>query len=1435
MKKLFITYFLLISGLIISGQDWTKNLPKDKVQNGTLTFYELQKAFNDYWEPFNIKDGYYIDSQGEKVKAGGWKQFRRWEWYWENRIVKETGLFPETSASEELEKYLKENPAGKSGSGNWTSLGPTTTTGGYAGLGRLNCVGFVSGDNNSIYVGSASGGIWKTTNGGTSWTPLGDNNAVLGVSDIVVVPGSSPHTIYIATGDRDGGSLWALGGGQSNDNNSVGVLKSIDGGATWNSTGLSFTASQHRTVNRILLHPSDNNILYAATSVGVYKTINGGTSWTLLTGNVYIDLEFKPGTPATLYGSNWNGDIYRSINDGTSWTATLSTSYSRTELAVSANNTAIVYAIITDGSGLAGIYKSTDSGATFTQVFSGATTNMLNWDCGSTASGGQGWYDLCIAADPTNANNVFIGGVNTWKSTNGGTSWSICNHWTGSCSVSEVHADQHNLAFQNGTSTLFECNDGGFYKSTNLGTSWSHVGNGLAISQIYRMAVAQTVSNENICGLQDNGTKAFLSGLWNDEIGGDGFDCAIDYTTQNVLYGELYYGAIRRSTNHGVSWSDITTGLSGSAHWCTPLAIDPTTHSTIFIGYQDVFKSTNQGSSWSQISSWGGSTLKSLAVAPSNSLYIYAATSGILYRTTNGGTSWTNITGTIPVGSGDITYICIKNDDPNTAWVSLGGYNTTRVYQTINGGTSWTNISTGLPSIPVMSLVQNKQNTSQVELYAGTDVGVFVKAGSANWSMFSTGLPNVVVADLDIYYNATPANSRIRAGTYGRGVWQSDLLTAATAPVANFSASTTTPFIGQTVTFTDLSTNSPTSWSWSFNPATVTYTGGTSSTSQNPQVQFTAGGLYTVTLTATNGGGSDQEVKTNYISVLYTPVADFSSDNVIPLVGQTVGFTDLSTNSPTTWLWVFAPSTVTYTGGTTSASQNPQVQFNAAGFYSVSLTAVNASGPNTMTKTDYINAQGIPPTATLKLGSITNPAPGTVLVPVTLEAINNPMTGNNLISSWSWYIAYEVNTLYNAAPMTPANLTNYNAQFPSANYVTNIIENNPSPGWNTIAVIYSGAVSGTGSVGMKFFDIVFTYTQGTSVCPNLFWTSTPGKNTKQFSTNMADDEGNEFLLTLINGCVWTDPPVTDFVASTTTPYVGATVNFSDLSTNYPSSWSWSFAPSTVTYTGGTTSASQNPQVQFNAAGNYTATLIAANAVGNDTEIKADYIVVSSAELNLELTLLLEGPFDGVFMTTSLNGILPLSQPYTVAPWNYNGAENVASIPNTNVVDWILVELRDAPDAASANAATRIARQAGFLLDNGSVTGLDGSANLHFTNTITQQLFVVVHHRNHLSIISANPVTESGGIYTLDFSSAMGQAWGGALAQKELAPGAWGMFGADGDKDGQITFIDYSPLWEDHAGGKGYLDSDYNMDIQSDNQDKDDIWTPNQGEATQVPE
>jgi hypothetical protein len=221
-------------------------------------------------------------------------------------------------------------------------------------------------------------------------------------------------------------------------------------------------------------------------------------------------------------------------------------------------------------------------------------------------------------------------------------------------------------------------------------------------------------------------------------------------------------------------------------------------------------------------------------------------------------------------------------------------------------------------------------------------------------------------------------------------------------------------------------------------------------------------------------------------------------------------------------------------------------------------------------------------------------------------------------------------------------------------------------------------------------------------------------------------------------------------------------------------------------------------------------------------------------VRLDASVLLQGPHNGTTMVPYLNSIIPLSQPYNVAPWNYNGTESVAAIPNANVIDWLLIELRDAASAGQATSSTIVGRQAAFLLSNGKVVGLDGSSVLRFETPVFSGLFTVVYHRNHLGIMSANALTKTSGIYTHNFSTGSGQAHGGTSAQKQIIPGVWGMFGGDGNKNGSVELTDESPLWETSAGTKGYLGTDYNLDSQSNNKDKDDIWAPNIGAGTQIP-
>lgn len=229
------------------------------------------------------------------------------------------------------------------------------------------------------------------------------------------------------------------------------------------------------------------------------------------------------------------------------------------------------------------------------------------------------------------------------------------------------------------------------------------------------------------------------------------------------------------------------------------------------------------------------------------------------------------------------------------------------------------------------------------------------------------------------------------------------------------------------------------------------------------------------------------------------------------------------------------------------------------------------------------------------------------------------------------------------------------------------------------------------------------------------------------------------------------------------------------------------------------------------------------------------ITVSIAGIDLDVLVFLEGPYAGTEMATGLNlaGEIPLSQPYNVSPWNYPGTESVGSIPNTDVVDWVLIELRDATDAASATGATRIARQAGFLLKDGTVVGLDGSSNLQFITSFSDGLYVIVWHRNHLGVLSATSLTETAGVYSYDFSTSLSQAYGGGAGYKLVGTSVYGMPGGDENGDGYIDATDKA-AWTTDAGTEGYQSSDFDLNNQVDNQDKNETWVENTAQSSQVP-
>ncbi len=793
MKKI-VGILLGFMPVLLFAQTWRDNFYLPSNGKSDITFYDIQKEFKEYWNKYDVKKGYYL-IDGKKKKAAGWKQFKRWEWFWETRVDPKTGKFPETNNL--LINNLKLSSI-KADEANWQSLGPNSSQGGYAGIGRINCIAFHPSNTNIFWVGSPSGGLWETTDGGSTWSVLTNNIPVLGVSEIFIPSDyETSKTIYIATGDRDAG-----------DNYSIGVLKSTNDGQTWETTGLVFNQSSRIRITRMLAHPTKQNIIYVATNGGIYKTINSGTNWTKVLNGLFYDMEFKYGGEdsvlfaASRYytssGTEYPAVIYKTKDAGATWTPkhTFSNTVLRVELDAAKSNPSIIYALSTNSEGgMDGLYKSANNGLSFTRVYDGTVSgkNLLNYEEGDVSTDGQGWYDLTLAVSPTNENEIYLGGINTWKSTNGGVNWIIKSNWRGANGVPEVHADKHYMEFQDG-STFFEANDGGIYKTTNGGTSWIDLSNELVTSQIYKLGVSQTVKGEVITGLQDNGSKLiYMGNTWYDVKGGDGMECIIDYDDVNTQYATYIEGQIDRTTDRWSSYEnivDISANIPGgpAGAWVTPYLIDPSNHQTIYVGYEDVWKSTNKGNenTWTKISTLSlTNKIRSMAIAPSDNRIIYITDQNYLYKTTNGGASWTDITSYKPTTNNLITSITIDSQNPSKVWITYGGFDAYRVYESNNGGSNWTDISAGLPSVPASTIIQNKLSTTQ-HLYIGTDIGVYIKKGVYNWVLFSNNLPSVIVTELEIFYDKTnAANSVLYASTYGRGLWKSNLASFTTGINSN--------------------------------------------------------------------------------------------------------------------------------------------------------------------------------------------------------------------------------------------------------------------------------------------------------------------------------------------------------------------------------------------------------------------------------------------------------------------------------------------------------------------------------------------------------------------------------------------------------------------------------------------------------------------------
>ncbi|MDX2359222.1 MAG: T9SS type A sorting domain-containing protein [Crocinitomicaceae bacterium] len=733
MRTKLLSFLSAIALCFVSfGQQWEAEMLKPDAN-----FYTIQTAFNQEW------------ANKTYVKGSGYKQFKRWENFWETRIMPD-GSFPmeHKAVWSPFKQLILANGPKSGGIGNWSPLGPfshTNTDSWSPGTGRVNCI--IEDPNNSsiIYVGAPAGGIWKSIDAGSTWTPLGDELSVIGVSSIAVDPANS-NIIYIATGDSDGGDTY-----------SIGVLKSIDGGLTWNSIG---GISTNETTE-IIIDPTNSNILWLATNVGVLRSIDAGVSWTnMLSGNIK-DIALKPSVSSTVYAVTAS-NFYVTTNDGTTWsntTAGVPNNSGRLAIAVTPANNAYVYILSanTDWS-FQGIYRSTNSGNNFTAM--NTTTDIFE----ST----QAWYDMAITASPTNENTVITGVINLWKSTNGGSSFNQLNNWSSPGAAAYTHADIHFLRYYNGN--LYCGSDGGIYRSTNNGNAFTDLSAGLQIGQFYRLGSSQNDVNTLAGGLQDNGGYAYVGGAWKVWYGADGMEAGVDRNNSNIIYGMIQNGSMYRTTNGANTGNGL--GSPESGRWVTPMQMDPN-NDRVLAGYNDLHE-YDYATGWNQISTFNfPELLRSIEIYETNSDIILVGTDDNIYKTTNGGTSFTDITGSLSSVTATITSIEVNPTNADEIWISFGGWNGAQhIYHTSDNGANWNNITGSLPNLPCNIVKFDPAGSGGI--YVGTDIGVYFRDNlTGSWVQYMNNLPNVIVNDLEINNNANV----IRAGTFGRGVWESGVYT----------------------------------------------------------------------------------------------------------------------------------------------------------------------------------------------------------------------------------------------------------------------------------------------------------------------------------------------------------------------------------------------------------------------------------------------------------------------------------------------------------------------------------------------------------------------------------------------------------------------------------------------------------------------------------
>jgi photosystem II stability/assembly factor-like uncharacterized protein len=668
------------------------------------------------------------------------------------------GRIPQTARLEAIDAMRAMEPTSSLHRAmSWRPIGP------FHVAGRVNAIAVHPNDPETLWIGAADGGVWKSTNGGVSWRPVMDDASSLALGAIAVDP-ENPSVLYAGTGEAAFNVDTYTG---------AGMYRSSDGGETWHVCGLTTVAS----FSRIVVLPGRSTVLAAAVrnNGGIYRSTDGGATWSRRIPDAVYDLTVNPSNPDEVWAAGSRHGVLHSTDGGATFQpsgtgiAADGTFPGRGSIQVAPTNPRILYALFNESifpdTELSRIYKSMNGGATWGLVLDNQP-NLLNY-----YGNFQGSYNNTIAVSPVDPSVVVAGGVILMRTTNGGATWGEVG--------GAVHPDFHALAFApSGDHRLYIGNDGGMYSADVNAQVFERINRGLSITQFYAMGIDQRQGDVTYGGTQDNGTlsttaETFQQGSPGVVSGSDGFHVAVDHTNSDIVYVEHPYGEPFRVDLRTGGSLRITTGLlmTEQAAWSAPLAMNPLDARVLYLGRMRVHRFDARSSRWQPISPRFRSTLSAIGVSPIDTSIIYAATAlGELQVTTDAGRTWNEI----GIGQGlpdrAATDIAASPIDRCTAFITYSGFYAGHVFRTTDCGATWVDISRGLPDIPANAIVADPTDAKLV--YVGTDIGVFVTVdGGASWGPLGTGLPAVVVVDLALH----TASRTLRAATHGRSMYEIEL------------------------------------------------------------------------------------------------------------------------------------------------------------------------------------------------------------------------------------------------------------------------------------------------------------------------------------------------------------------------------------------------------------------------------------------------------------------------------------------------------------------------------------------------------------------------------------------------------------------------------------------------------------------------------------